>query len=161
MNVGEIETPLLPPRGDQIRPMKDSKLSRLPILLLPNSTSVWSTPSMGRSVGILLPMSVAKLGKEVHDREHCVGAGAGLILAGPTDKQNVLIDPSVTSPNSPQGPELPMSGVPWLPISRAVWPCGPLSEAKTSSVLSSISSSFSASRIWPTWWSPSMILSPY
>ena len=38
-----------------------------------------------------------------------MGAGARLDPAGPTE--NVLIDPSVTSPNSPRkGPELPMSG---------------------------------------------------
>ena len=76
----------------------------------------------------------------------------GLTLPGQRTKQKVRIEPSVASPSSPRkGPELPMSGVPWLPISRAVSPCGPLSEAKTTSVLSSTPSSFSVSRIWPTW----------
>ena len=50
-----------------------------------------------------------------------------LTLPGQRTKQNVLIEPSVASPSSPRnGPELPMSGDPWLPISRAVSPCGPL-----------------------------------
>ena len=85
----------------------------------------------------------------------------GLILPGQRTMQKVRIEPSVASPSSPRKvPESPMSGVPWLPISRAVSPCGPLSEAKTTSVLSSTPSSFSSSRIWPTWWSPSISLSP-
>src|SRR5216684_1897367 len=76
----------------------------------------------------------------------------GLTLPGQRTKQKVRIEPSVASPSSPlKGPALPLSGVPWLPISRVVSPCGPLSEAKTTSVLSSMPSSFSVSRIWPTW----------
>ena len=86
---------------------------------------------------------------------------SGLILPGHRMIAAVRIDPSVTSPNSPRyGPALPMSGVPSLPNSRAVSPYGPLSEAKTTMVLSSTPSSSSVSRIWPTWWSPSINLSP-
>ena len=45
----------------------------------------------------------------------------GLILPGQRMKQKVRIDPSVTSPSSPRnGPELPMSGVPWLPNSCTI-----------------------------------------
>jgi hypothetical protein len=54
----------------------------------------------------------------------------------------------VSSPRN--GPALPISGVPWLPMALAVSPAGPLSDANTNSVLSSTPSSFSASRIWPT-----------
>jgi len=76
----------------------------------------------------------------------------GLTCLGQRMKQKVRIEPSVTSPSSPRnGPGLPMSGVPWLPTSRTTWPEGPLSEAKTNRVFSSIPSSFKASRIWPTW----------
>jgi hypothetical protein len=64
---------------------------------------------------------------------------------------NVRIAPSVASPNSPRnGPELPISGEPSLPISRAVSPCGPLSDAKTNIVLLSMPSALIASRTCPT-----------
>src|SRR5207244_2882495 len=45
-------------------PMKLKRLSRCPIALLPSKTSVWSTPSIGRSVGILPPTMWAKVGKK-------------------------------------------------------------------------------------------------
>src|SRR6476661_5450970 len=124
-------------------PMKVSRLSRFPVSLLPNSTSVWSTPSIGRSLGILLPMRRAKVGKKSIVENIAYEVVSGLTLPGQRTKQNVLIEPSVASPSSPRnGPELPMSGDPWLPISRAVSPWGPLSEAKTRRVLSSTPSSF-------------------
>ena len=133
-------------------PMKVSRLSRLPVSLLPSSTSVWSTPSIGRSVGILLPMRRAKVGKKSMVENIAYELVPGLTLPGQRMKQKVRIEPSVASPSSPRkGPELPMSGAPWLPISRTVSPCGPLSEAKTTRVFSSTPSSFSVSRIWPTW----------
>ena len=45
----------------------------------------------------------------------------GLTLPGQRTMQKVRIEPSVASPSSPlKGPELPISGVPWLPISREV-----------------------------------------
>ena len=132
--------------------MKLSRLSRWPVALLPNSTSVWSTPSIGRSVGILPPTMWAKVGKKSMIENIAYEVVSGLTLPGQRMIAAVRIEPSVTSPSSPRnGPELPMSGVPWLPNSRAVSPYGPLSEAKTTSVLSSTPSSFSVSRIWPTW----------
>jgi hypothetical protein len=62
-------------------------------------------------------------------------------------KQKVRIEPSVASPSSPRkGPGLPMSVHPRLPNSRSIMPDGPLSDAKTTMVLSSIFSSLSANR---------------
>src|SRR6266481_5610169 len=49
-------------------PMKVSRPSRLPVSLLPNSTSVWSTPSMGRSVVI----SAARDGVQPGSTRYCV-----------------------------------------------------------------------------------------
>jgi hypothetical protein len=89
-----------------------------------------------RSVGVLLPMRRVKVGKKSIVENIAYELVSGLTLPGQRTKQNVLMEPSVASPSSPRnGPEL--SGDPWLPISRAVSPCGPLSEAKTRRVLSS------------------------
>ena len=45
-------------------PTKVSRLPRLPVLLLPNRTSLWSTPSIGRSDDSFAPMRLAKVGKK-------------------------------------------------------------------------------------------------
>ena len=81
--------------------MKVSRLSRLPVSLWPNSTSVWSTPSIGRSVGILLPMRRAKVGKNSMVENIAYELVPGLTLPGQRTKQKVRIEPSVASPSSP------------------------------------------------------------
>ena len=45
-------------------PMKLKRLSRWPVSLSPKMTSVWSTPSIGRSVGMGPPMMRAKVGRK-------------------------------------------------------------------------------------------------
>ena len=47
---------------EECGPMKVNRFSRWPTVLLPNSTSLWSTPSIGRSVGILPPTMLASVG---------------------------------------------------------------------------------------------------
>jgi len=80
----------------------------LPVSLLPNNTSVWSTPSMGRLVGIFAPMMRAKVGMKSMIENIAYQLVPGLTLPGQGMKQKVRIDPSVTSPSSPRkGPELP------------------------------------------------------
>ena len=89
------------------------RLSRFPASLLPNSTSVWSMPSMGRSVGIFAPTTWAKVGMKSIMENIAYELVSGLTLPGQRTKQKVRIEPSVASPSSPRkGPELPMSGVP-------------------------------------------------
>src|SRR6476469_7648811 len=67
-------------------PMKVSRLSRFPVSLLQNSTSVWSTPSIGRSLGILLPMRRAKVGKKSIVENIAYEVVSRLDLAGPADE---------------------------------------------------------------------------
>jgi hypothetical protein len=79
---------------------------------------------------------------------------SGLTCPGQRMKAKVRIEPSVASPSAPRnGPGLPISGNPNPEASQLMkyWPDGPLSEAKTTMVLSSIFKSFSASRTCPTW----------
>ena len=61
-------------------------------------------------------MMLAKVGKKSMIENIAYELVSGLTLPGQRMKQKVRIEPSVASPSSPRkGPELPMSGVPWLP----------------------------------------------
>ena len=76
---------------------------------------------------------------------------SGLTCPGQRMKAKVRIEPSVASPSEPRkGPGLPMSGKPRALQFVKYSPVGPLSDAKTTIVLSSIFSSFSASSTCPT-----------
>src|SRR5260221_10667919 len=68
-------------------PMKLKRLSRCPITLLPSTTSVWFTPSIGRSVGTLPPTMLAKVGRKSMIENIAYELVSGLTCTGQRMKQ--------------------------------------------------------------------------
>src|SRR5262249_6025603 len=123
MNVGKVDAPLLPSCGNQVATDETQEAFAVP-------RGAVAEQDVGLIHAVDRPIrrhgavdDVGEGWQEVHDGEHRVGCGVRLDLSRPADERCGPYRPLGHFPNSPRnGPELPMSGVPLLPNSRAAWP---------------------------------------